>query len=119
VQTCGLPIFDGLGHRSERTHGRFNHPREVVKIGDKVRDEVLDMVLERERITLSMKKLAPNPWDNVLANYSIGQMVSGRVTNLTPFGAFVEIEPGLEGLIHVSEMSWTKRVRHPEEVVNE
>src|SRR5690606_13992133 len=101
------------------THGRFNHPREVVKIGDKVRVEVLDMDLERERINLSMKKLAPNPWDNVLANYSIGQKVSGRVTNLTPFGAFVEIEPGLEGLIHVSEMSWTKRVRHPKEVVNE
>ena len=111
--------IDGLVHRSELTHGRFNHPREVVKIGDKVRVEVLDMDLERERINLSMKKLAPNPWDNVLANYSIGQKVSGRVTNLTPFGAFVEIEPGLEGLIHVSEMSWTKRVRHPKEVVNE
>jgi len=111
--------IDGLVHRSELTHGRFSHPRDVVKVGDKVRVEVLDMDLERERINLSMKSLMANPWDNVLANYSIGQKISGKVTNLTPFGAFVEIEPGLEGLIHVSEMSWTKRVRHPKEIVSE
>ena len=111
--------IDGLVHRSELTHGRFNHPRDVVKVGDKVKVEVLDMDLERERINLSMKSLLPNPWENVLTNYVIGQRVSGKVTNLTPFGAFVEIEPGLEGLIHVSEMSWTKRVRHPKEIVTE
>ena len=111
--------IDGLVHRSELTHGRFSHPRDVVKVGEKVRVEVLDMDLERERINLSMKSLMPNPWDNVLANYSIGQKIAGKVTNLTPFGAFVEIEPGLEGLIHVSEMSWTKRVRHPKEIVTE
>ena len=111
--------IDGLVHRSELTHGRFNHPREVVKVGDKVRVEVLDMDLERERINLSMKKLVSNPWEEVLANYHIGQKIEGKVTNLTPFGAFVEIEPGLEGLIHVSEMSWTKRVRHPKEIVDE
>jgi small subunit ribosomal protein S1 len=111
--------IDGLVHRSELTHGRFNHPRDVLKVGEKVKVEVLDMDLERERINLSMKKLMPNPWENVLANYSIGQRIGGKVTNLTPFGAFVEIEPGLEGLIHVSEMSWTKRVRHPKEIVTE
>ena len=111
--------IDGLVHRSEITHGRFNHPREVVKVGQKVRVEVLDMDLERERINLSMKKLVSNPWESVLANYNIGQKIGGKVTNLTPFGAFVEIEPGLEGLIHVSEMSWTKRVRHPKEVLSE
>jgi small subunit ribosomal protein S1 len=111
--------IDGLVHRSELTHGRFNHPRDVLKVGDKVKVEVLDMDLERERINLSMKKLMSNPWENVLANYHIGQKVSGKVTNLTPFGAFVEIEPGLEGLIHVSEMSWTKRVRHPKEIVTD
>lgn len=111
--------IDGLVHRSELTHGRFSHPRDVVKLGDKVRVEVLDMDLERERINLSMKTLAANPWENVLANYTIGQRVAGTVTNLTPFGAFVEIEPGLEGLIHVSEMSWTKRIRHPKEIVDE
>jgi len=111
--------IDGLVHRSELTHGRFNHPREVVELGDKVKVEILDMDLERERINLSMKKLAANPWENVLANYTIGQRIEGTVTNITPFGAFVEIEPGLEGLIHVSEMSWTKRIRHPKEVVEE
>src|SRR5690554_4407278 len=111
--------IDGLVHRSELTHGRFNHPRDVVKVGDKVNVEVLDMDLERERINLSMKKLVSNPWDDVLVNYHIGQKISGKVTNLTPFGAFVEIEAGLEGLIHVSEMSWTKRVRHPKEIVTE
>ena len=111
--------IDGLVHRSELTHGRFNHPREVVAVGDKVRVEVLDMDLERERINLSMKKLVSNPWDDVLVNYQIGQKITGKVTNLTPFGAFVEIEPGLEGLIHVSEMSWTKRIRHPKEAVTE
>lgn len=110
---------DGLVHRSELTHGRFNHPREVVKVGDKVNVEVLDMDLERERINLSMKTLVSNPWENVLARYSIGDRVEGTVTNLTQFGAFVEIEAGLEGLIHVSEMSWTKRIRHPKEVVSE
>lgn len=111
--------IDGLVHRSELTHGRFNHPREVVELGQNVKVEVLDMDIERERINLSMKKLVSNPWENVLNNYSIGQKIEGKVTNLTSFGAFVEIEPGLEGLIHVSEMSWTKRIRHPKEVLTE
>ncbi len=110
---------DGLVHRSEITHGRFNHPREVLEVGQKVQVEVMDMDMERERINLSMKSLKGDPWENVLANFQIGQKVSGKVTNITPFGAFVEIESGLEGLIHVSEMSWTKRVRHPKEVVEE
>ena len=110
---------DGLVHRSEITHGRFNHPREVLEVGQKVQVEVMDMDLERERINLSMKSLKGDPWENVLTDYHIGQKVSGKVTNITPFGAFVEIESGLEGLIHVSEMSWTKRVRHPKEVVEE
>lgn len=110
---------DGLVHRSEIGYGRFNHPREVLQVGQKVKVEVLDLDLERERINLSMKRLIGDPWQNVLTKYHIGQKISGKVTNLTPFGAFVEIEPGLEGLIHVSEMSWTKRVRHPKEVVQE
>lgn len=110
---------DGLVHRSELTHGRFNHPRDVVKLGQKVKVEVLDMDLERERINLSMKSLVSNPWEDVLTRYQIGERISGSVTNLTQFGAFVEIEPGLEGLIHVSEMSWTKRIRHPKEVLDE
>ncbi len=111
--------IDGLVHRSELSHGRFNHPRDVVKPGQAVEVEVLDMDLERERINLSMKTLVSNPWEEVLGNYQIGNRVNGKVTNLTQFGAFVEIEPGLEGLIHVSEMSWTKRVRHPKEILTE
>jgi len=110
---------DGLVHRSELTHGRFNHPKDVVSLGDKVKVEILDMDLERERINLSMKSLVSNPWQDVLARYTIGERVSGKVTNLTQFGAFIEIEPGLEGLIHVSEMSWTKRIRHPKEMLTE
>lgn len=110
---------DGLVHRSEIGYGRFNHPKEVLQVGQKVKVEVLDMDLERERINLSMKRLIGDPWQNVLATYQIGQKITGKVTNLTPFGAFVEIEAGLEGLVHVSEMSWTKRVRHPKEIVQE
>jgi small subunit ribosomal protein S1 len=110
---------DGLVHRSEIGYGRFGHPREVLKVGDKVKVEVLDMDLEKERINLSMKKLMTDPWEKAVETYQIGQRVSGKVTNLTPFGAFIEIEPGLEGLIHVSEMSWTKRIRHPKEVLKE
>ncbi len=110
---------DGLVHRSEVSYQRFGHPKEVLSIGDKVKVEVLDMDLEHERINLSMKKLMSDPWESVLDKYTLGQKVSGNITNLTPFGAFVEVEPGLEGLIHVSEMSWTKRVRHPKEVLQE
>jgi small subunit ribosomal protein S1 len=111
--------IDGLVHRSELSHGRFSHPREVVEVGNMVKVQVLDMDLERERINLSMKNLAPNPWESVLSNYVIGQKIPGKVTNLTQFGAFIEIEPGLEGLIHVSELSWTKRIRHPKELLSE
>ncbi len=108
---------DGLVHRSEIGYQRFNHPKEVLTLGQVVKAEVLNMDAENERINLSMKKLVSDPWENVLSTYVIGEKVSGRVTNLTPFGAFIELEPGLEGLIHVSEMSWTKRVRHPKEVL--
>ncbi|MBB6097578.1 small subunit ribosomal protein S1 [Deinobacterium chartae] len=111
--------IDGLVHRSELTYGRFNHPRDVVKVGDTVKVQVLDMDPGRERINLSMKALASDPWGEAVEKYTIGQKIHGKVTNLTNFGAFVEIEPGLEGLIHVSEMSWTKRVRHPNELLKE
>ncbi|WP_261664271.1 30S ribosomal protein S1 [Deinococcus sp. Marseille-Q6407] len=111
--------IDGLVHRSELTYGRFNHPREVVSVGDKVQVQVIDVDESRERINLSMKALTNDPWEGAMDRYSIGQRVKGKVTNLTNFGAFVELEPGLEGLVHVSEMSWTKRVRHPNEVLTE
>ena len=111
--------IDGLVHRSELTFGRFNHPRDVVKVGDKVKVQVIDVDEGRERINLSMKALTQDPWEGATERYSIGQHVKGKVTNLTNFGAFVELESGLEGLVHVSEMSWTKRVRHPNEVMKE
>ncbi|PYE54819.1 30S ribosomal protein S1 [Deinococcus yavapaiensis] len=111
--------LDGLVHRSELTFGRFNHPREVVKVGDKVQVQIIDVDPERERINLSMKALSNDPWQSAVEKYAIGQKVTGKVTNLTNFGAFVEIEAGLEGLVHVSEMSWTKRIRHPNEVLKE
>ena len=111
--------IDGLVHRSELTYGRFNHPRDVVKVGDKVQVQVMDVDNDRERINLSMKALTQDPWEGATDRYSIGQKVTGKVTNLTNFGAFVELESGLEGLVHVSEMSWTKRVRHPNEVMKE
>ncbi|WP_034384957.1 30S ribosomal protein S1 [Deinococcus sp. YIM 77859] len=111
--------IDGLVHRSELTFGRFNHPRDVVKVGDKVQVQVIDVDENRERINLSMKALTQDPWEGAVEKYHIGQRVRGKVTNLTNFGAFVELEPGLEGLVHVSEMSWTKRVRHPNEVLKE
>lgn len=111
--------IDGLVHRSELTYGRFNHPRDVVKVGDKVQVQVIDVDEGRERINLSMKALTQDPWEGAVEKYHIGQRVKGKVTNLTNFGAFVELESGLEGLVHVSEMSWTKRVRHPNEVLKE
>ncbi|MEF2277812.1 30S ribosomal protein S1 [Deinococcus sp. YIM 134068] len=111
--------IDGLVHRSELTYGRFNHPRDVVKVGDKVQVQVIDVDEGRERINLSMKSLTQDPWEGAVEKYHIGQRVKGKVTNLTNFGAFVELESGLEGLVHVSEMSWTKRVRHPNEVMKE
>ncbi len=111
--------IDGLVHRSELTYGRFNHPRDVVKVGEKVQVQVINVDEGRERINLSMKSLTQDPWEGAIDRYSIGQKVSGKVTNLTNFGAFIELESGLEGLVHVSEMSWTKRVRHPNEVMKE
>ncbi|RIH86633.1 30S ribosomal protein S1 [Meiothermus luteus] len=110
---------DGLVHRSEITWGRFSHPREVVQKGQTVRAKVLSVDTERERVNLSMKALSEDPWLTVAERYPIGSRVTGKVVGLTQFGAFVEVEPGLEGLIHISELSWTKRPKHPSEVLQE
>lgn len=110
---------DGLVHRSEITWGRFTHPKEVIQKGQAVRAKVLSVDPERERVNLSIKALVPDPWLTVSEKYPIGSRVQGKVVGLTPFGAFVEVEPGLEGLIHISELSWTKRPKHPSEVVKE
>jgi len=114
-----LGAIDGLIHRSELSWGRFEHPKEVVKVGDEVKAKVLSVDKERERVNLSIKALSPDPWQTAAEKYELGQRIKGKVVGLTPFGAFVEIEPGLEGLIHITEMSWTKRPRHPSEILKE
>lgn len=110
---------DGLVHRSEITWGRFNHPKDVVQKGQTVKAKVLSVDTERERVNLSMKALSQDPWLTVSEKYPVGSRLTGRVVGLTQFGAFVEVEPGLEGLIHISELSWTKRPKHPGEILKE
>jgi small subunit ribosomal protein S1 len=110
---------DGLVHRSEITWGRFNHPKDVVQKGQTVKAKVLSVDTERERVNLSMKALTQDPWLTVSEKYPVGSRLTGKVVGLTQFGAFVEVEPGLEGLIHISELSWTKRPKHPGEILKE
>jgi small subunit ribosomal protein S1 len=110
---------DGLIHLSELSWNRVSHPSEVVKVGDKVKVQILTIDNERRRIGLSMRRLAPQPWDVVSNNYEVGQIVRGKITKLVNFGAFARIgETGVEGLIHISELS-DRRVTHPKEVVAE
>jgi small subunit ribosomal protein S1 len=97
--------------------GRIGHPSEVVAVGDKVRVVVLKYDSERERVSLGMKQVMPDPWTTVGERLNVGMRVRGKVVSLTDYGAFVELEKGVEGLIHVSEMSWTRRVSHPSKVL--
>src|SRR2546422_236590 len=108
---------DGLLHITDMSYGRVSHPSEMVHIGQEVEVKVLDIDWERERISLGLKQLQPYPWKNVAAKYPVGTRVQGKVVSITNYGAFVELEPGIEGLVHISDMSWTKRVQHPSEVV--
>jgi small subunit ribosomal protein S1 len=110
--------IDGLLHITDMSWGRVSHPSELVKIGDKVRVKVLNFDPEKERISLGLKQLEPYPWEGVDEKYKVGDRIKGRVVSITDYGAFVELEKGVEGLIHVSEMSWTRHVRHPSKVVN-
>ncbi len=102
--------MDGLLHITDMSWGRINHPSEMLSIGDPVEVVVLDVNMERERISLGLKQKDDNPWDGIDGRYPVGTRIRGKVVNLMPYGAFVEIEPGVEGMVHVSEMSWTKRV---------
>src|SRR5438477_1214508 len=110
--------IDVLLHITDMSWGRVAHPSELVKIGDKVRVKVLNFDPEKERISLGLKQLEPYPWAGVEEKYKVGDRVKGRVVSITDYGAFVELEKGIEGLIHVSEMSWTRHVRHPSKIVN-
>jgi len=109
--------MDGLLHITDITWGRIKHPSEVLAIGDKIKVIVLDFDKENERVSLGMKQLAKHPWVDIEDRYKIGQHVKGKIRNITDYGAFVELEPGIEGLIHISEMSWTRRVKHPSKLM--
>lgn len=110
---------DGLLHISDMSYGRLKHPSEVVKVGDEVEVEILKIDLVKDRISLGMKQLTADPWNVVEANYRAGQTANGRAVKLMDFGVFVELEPGVEGLIPISEMSWTQRIKHPKELLSE
>jgi small subunit ribosomal protein S1 len=112
------PGVEGLIHISEMTWSRrMKHPSKVVKVGDQVESVVLDVKPRERRVSLGIKQLEPDPWTTVADRYAIGSVVEGRVRKLTDFGAFIEIEEGIDGLVHISDLSWTKRVKHPSEVV--
>src|SRR5213082_1056600 len=109
---------DGLLHITDMSYGRISHPSELVQIGEEVEVKVLDIDWERERISLGLKQLQTYPWKDVAAKYPVGTRVQGKVVSITNYGAFVELEPGIEGLVHISEMSWTRNVRHPSKIVS-
>ena len=102
--------MDGLLHITDMSWGRVNHPSEVVKVGQELDVMILDVDREKDRISLGLKQIARNPWDDIERKYPVGTRVKGKVVNLVPYGAFIEIEEGVEGMVHVSEISWTKRV---------
>ena len=101
---------DGLLHITDMSWGRISHPSEMLELGQEIEVMILDIDFEKERVSLGLKQKSKNPWDEVESKYAVGNIVKGRIVNIMPYGAFVEIEQGVEGLIHVSEMSWTKRV---------
>ncbi len=105
--------IDGLLHITDMSWGRIGHPSEMLKVGQDIDVVVLDINREKERVSLGLKQKMANPWDTIEAKYPVGAKVKGRVVNLVPYGAFVELEPGVEGLVHVTELSWTKRVAKP------
>ncbi len=110
--------IDGLLHITAMSWGRVNHPSELFEVGDEIKVKVLKYDPESERVSLGLKQISDDPWVSVDRKYNVGQRVSGKVVSMAEYGAFVEIEEGVEGLIHVSEMSWTKRVKHPNKVLS-
>jgi small subunit ribosomal protein S1 len=109
--------IDGILHISDISWGRIGHPSEILKVGERVKVVVLKFDQERERISLGMKQITPDPWTSVQENYPVGARVQGKVISLTDYGAFVELERGIEGLVHISEMSWTKKIAHPSKIL--
>jgi len=109
--------LDGLLHITDMSWGRIGHPSEILKVGQEIDVVVLDVNREKERVSLGLKQKLANPWEQIEAKFTVGQKVKGKVVNLVPYGAFVELEPGVEGLIHVTELSWTKRIAKPADVL--
>ncbi|MBI2179675.1 MAG: 30S ribosomal protein S1 [Deltaproteobacteria bacterium] len=109
--------IDGILHISDMSWGRISHPSEVVHVGDKLQVVVLKFDAEKERISLGMKQLTPDPWNTVAAKYPAGSRVQGKVISIMDYGAFVELESGIEGLIHISEMSWSRKIAHPSKIL--
>ncbi|BBO31802.1 30S ribosomal protein S1 [Lacipirellula parvula] len=110
--------IDGLLHITDMSWGRINHPSEMVKIDDELEVMVLHIDYEKEKIALGLKQRQASPWENVASKYPVGSAIKGTVVNVMSYGAFVKLEDGIEGLVHISEMSWTKRISHPSELVN-
>ena len=109
--------IDGLLHITDMSWGRIGHPSEILKVGQDIDVVVLDINREKERVSLGLKQKLANPWESIEAKYQVGNKVKGKVVNLVPYGAFVELEPGVEGLVHVTELSWTKRIAKPSDVL--
>jgi small subunit ribosomal protein S1 len=109
--------IDGLVHITDMSWGRVGHPSELYQLGDNISVKVLNFDKEKERVSLGIKQLSPDPWSEAEERYPLGTIITGRVVSLTDYGAFVEVEEGVEGLIHVSEMSWTRKIRHPSQIL--
>jgi len=113
-----LDGLDGLLHITDMSWGRIKHPSEMLKVGQDIDVVILEVDMERERVSLGLKQSTPNPWENIEASFPVSSRLRGKVVNLVPYGAFVEIQPGIEGLVHVSEFSWTKRVARASDILN-
>src|SRR6266700_1627560 len=109
--------LDGLLHITDMSWGRIGHPSEILKVGQEIDVVVLDINREKERVSLGLKQKLANPWESIESRFQVGNRVKGKVVNLVPYGAFVELEPGVEGLVHVTELSWTKRIAKPSDVL--
>ncbi len=111
--------IDGLLHITDMSWGRIGHPSEILKVGQELDVVVLDVNKEKERVSLGLKQKMANPWDSIETKFPVGQKVKGKVVSLVPYGAFVQLEPGVEGLVHVTELSWTKRIAKPSDVLKQ
>jgi len=112
-----LDGMDGLLHITDMSWGRIGHPSELLKQGEEIEVMIIDINREKERVSLGLKQTKNNPWDNIDHKFPVGSKIHGKVVNLVPYGAFIELEPGVEGLVHITEMSWTKRISKPSELL--